>query len=269
MIKDFLMYIFLGILQGITEPIPVSSSGHLVIFKSILSNNALNDLNFEIIVNFGSFIAIVIFFWNDIKALIIDFFKYLKTKEKKYYDNFKYCWLIVVGTIPAGLFGILFKDKIEELLKTPKIVGASLIITAGFLYLIRNIKGTKADKEITFKDALIIGLFQVVALFPGISRSGATLVGAMFLGLKRDTAFKYSFMLYLPISLATMALGTKDLISSNIDTSLLISYLCSMIVSGVVTYFSTKWFNKIVKNGKLIYFFYYCLIVGICVLIFL
>ena len=269
MIRKLFMYIILGIIQGITEPIPVSSSGHLVIFRSLLSNEAINDLNFEIILNFGSFIAIVIFFWNDIKNLIVDFFKYLKTKDKKYYDNFKYCWLIVVGTIPAGLVGILFKDQIESLLSTPKIVGASLIITAGFLYLIRNIKGKKGDKQITFKDALIIGLFQVVALFPGISRSGATLVGAMFLKLKRDTAFKYSFMLYLPISLATMVLGTKDLISSNIESSILVCYFISMIISGIVTYFATKWFNKIVKEGKLIYFFYYCLSVGIIVLLFL
>lgn len=269
MIRKLFMYIILGIIQGITEPIPVSSSGHLVIFRSIFSNEAINDLNFEIILNFGSFIAIVIFFWNDIKILLIDFFKYLKTKEKKYYDNFKYCWLIVVGTIPAGIVGILFKDEIEKLLKTPKIVGASLIITAGFLYLIRNIKGKKGDNQITFKDALIIGLFQVVALFPGISRSGATLVGAMFLKLKRESAFKYSFMLYLPISLATMILGTKDLISSNIESNILVCYFISMIISGVVTYFATKWFNKIVKEGKLVYFFYYCLVIGVIVLLFI
>lgn len=266
---DFIKYLFLAIIQGFTEPIPISSSGHLVIFKKILDSGVLNDLNFEIILNFGSLIAIVIFFWNDIISLIKDFFSYIKTKEKKYYNNFKYCLLIVVGTIPAGIIGLLFNDYIEELLTGVKIVGVALLVTALFLFLIRNIKGKKNDADLTFKDALIIGLFQAVALLPGISRSGATIVGGMFRDLKRDTAFKFSFMLYIPISLATMLLSVKDLITSSISSSLLMTYLVCMIVSGIVTYFATKWFNNIMKKGKLIYFVIYCLIVGSLVIIFL
>lgn len=112
---SFLKYLFLAIVQGFTEPIPISSSGHLVIFKHLISSEALNDLNLEIILNFGSLIAIIIFFWKDIKELIIDFFSYLKTKQKKYFKNFKYCILIIIGTIPAGLLGLLLKDSIESL----------------------------------------------------------------------------------------------------------------------------------------------------------
>jgi len=262
-------YLFLAAIQGFTEPIPVSSSGHLVIFKNLINSDVLNDLNFEIILNFGSLIAIVIFFFDDIMAIIKDFFAYIKTKDKKYYGNFKYAWLIVIGTIPAGLLGLIFKDVIESALGGVKIVGLALLVTALFLFLIRKIKGTKDDKDITYLDAITIGLFQAVALLPGISRSGSTLVGGMFRDLKRDAAFKFSFMLYIPISLATMVLGVKDLIETNISINLWMCYLVCMIVSGIITYFSTKLFNGIIKTGKLIYFVWYCIIVGSLVVIFM
>lgn len=262
-------YLFLAIIQGFTEPIPVSSSGHLIIFRNLINMTELNDLNFEIILNFGSFLAIVAFFWKDIISIIKDFFSYLKTKEKKYESNYKYAWYIVIATIPAGVVGLILKDFIENSLNSVKLVGIALLITSLCLFLIRNFKGTKDDKNITWKDAIVIGLFQVVALFPGISRSGSTLVGGMFRGLKRDVAFKFSFMLYLPISLATMVLGIKDLLEANIGINMWACYLTCMIVSGIVTFISTKWFNGIMKTGKLIYFVWYCLIVGTLVTLFL
>ena len=266
---NFIKYIILAIIQGFTEPIPISSSGHLIIFKSILNSGVLNDLNFEIILNFGSLIAIVIYFWNDIKELFIDFFTYIFKRDKKAYNNFKYCMLVIIGTIPAGIIGLLFKDTIEELLNSVKVVGIALLVTSLFLYIIRNIKGTKEDNDITYLDAIIIGLFQAVALLPGISRSGATIVGSMFRGLKRDVAFKFSFILYIPISLATMLLGVKDLMEANININMWITYIIAMIISGIVTFISTKWFNNIMKSGKLIYFSIYCLIVGLLVIVFL
>lgn len=268
-LTNLIMYIVLGLIQGFTEPIPISSSGHLVIFQSLFDLNVLNDLNFEIIVNFGSLIAIVIVFWKDIKSIIFDFFKFLKTKEIKYYKNFKYFLLIVIGTIPAGIAGLLLKDYIEVYSDKVKLIGIALLITALFLFLIRNMKGKKSDAEISYKDAIIIGLFQVIALFPGISRSGATIVGGMFSDLKRDAAFKFSFMLYIPISLATMLLGTKDLIESNPNIEVWIYYLAGMVTSGILTFFSVKWFRNVMNKGKLIYFVYYCLLVGTLVLLFL
>lgn len=260
------LYIILGIIQGFTEPIPVSSSGHLVIFNTLLNVEELKDLNFEIFVNFGSFIAITIFYRKEIISIIKDFIMYIKTKKYRYYNNFKYAILIIIGTIPAGIIGLLFKDKIESI-GSVKIVGISLLITAFMLYMIKDINGKKEKDDMTIMDALVIGLFQVIALFPGISRSGSTLVGGMKRNLSREAAFKYSFMLYLPISIATMILGVKDLFNS--DLSLLIPYSLSMMVSLIVTYYSIKWFKSIVEKGKLKYFIYYCLIVGILVILFL
>jgi undecaprenyl-diphosphatase len=221
--------------------------------------------------NFGSFLAILYIFRKDIKKILSDFFNYIKSKNKDYYDGFKYALLIIIGTIPAGFVGIFVKkygvfDILENNLK---FVGITLIITGIFLFLVRNIKGIKEDKDISYKDALFIGLCQVIALIPGISRSGATLIGGMKSYLKREEAFKFSFMLYFPISVATMALETKDLFESNINSYDLSLYIIATIVAMVVTFFSLKWFRKIMKEGKLIYFVIYCLIAGALITAFL
>ena len=250
-----LKYLILGIIQGFTEPLPISSSGHLRIFKSLFNSEVLSDMNFEIIVNFGSLIAILILYRKEIISIIKDFFMYIKTKEKKYSTNYKYAWLIVIGTIPAALLGLFVKDFIEEYFTT-KLVGLMLIITSILLFMIKDIKGKKEKKDMTYLDALKIGCFQVVALLPGISRSGATVVGGMKSNLTRETALNYSFMLYIPISVASMVLA------GNIAT-LAIPYLVSMIAAGIVTYFAAKLFIDIMKKGKLIYFSIYCFIVGI------
>lgn len=264
---ELLKYILLGFIQGFTETIPVSSSGHLMIFKTLMDVNVDFD-TIAILTNFGSLIAIIILFWKDIKKLFLGFFKYLTTKNEKYKAEYKYCWLIVLGCIPAGLAGILVSklDLFAKIESNVKIVGVSLIITAFLLYLIRNFKGKKDDKNLTYKDALTVGIFQVLGLFPGISRSGSTIVGGMFSNLKRDTAFKYSFMLYIPMSLAAMVLEISDL---NLDSSLILNYVLAIVVAAVVTLLVTKWFRKIVNEGKLIYFSLYCLIVGMLVVIFL
>ncbi len=268
-IIKILQYVFLGVVQGFTEPIPISSSGHLLIIKELFNFDMLNDMNFEIVVNFGSFLAIVFLYRKEIFKIITDFFGFLKTKQSKYKENYKYAWLIVIGTIPAGIFGLLFKDKIDSLSDNVKIIGIALLITACALFLIKDMKGKKEKHEISYFDAFVVGLFQVIALFPGISRSGSTIVGAMTRDFKRETSVNYSFMLYLPISVATMILGVKDLVSSASLSSLILPYTLAMIASMIVTYFSAKWFINIMKKGKLGYFSIYCLVVGVLVILFL
>ena len=264
---EILKYLLLAVVQGLTETIPVSSSGHLMIIKKLISLDV--DFNtIAILTNFGSLIAILIIFWKDIVSLINSFFKYLSTKETKYKSEYKYCWMIVLGCIPAGLCGLIV-SKLELFAKIEnniKIVGLSLIITAILLFIIRNFKGKKDDKDIGVKEALTVGCFQILGLFPGISRSGSTIVGGMSGGLKRDTAFKYSFMLYIPMSIAAMGLELFDI---EFTSSLILPYTISIIVSCIVTLLVTKWFRKIVNEGKLIYFSIYCLIVGLLVILFL
>ena len=271
-LMELIKYIFLGFIQGITEPIPVSSSGHLLIFQKLIAG--FDTIDFEVlatITNFGSLLAILIIFRKDIIRLFKSFFGYVGFKDKKIYSDYKYCWYIVLATIPAGVIGVLVTkfDLFDVLEKNIKFVGVTLLITAVFLYIIKDFKGIKEDKDITLKDALIIGLFQVIALVPGISRSGATIVGGMFRKLKRKTSFNFSFLLYIPISIATSILGVKDLMEAKLESNTIILYLVSLVMAFIFTYIGTKWFRKIVNNGKLIYFAIYCFIVGLLVIIFL
>lgn len=267
---ELIKYLFLGIVQGFTEPIPVSSSGHIMIINNLMNTDIDIGL-LAILTNFGSLIAILILYKDRIKSLFIDFFSYIKNKDKKSKNNFKYALYIIIGTIPAGIMGLVVTkfDIFEKLDENIKFVGVTLLITALFLFMIRNIKGKKDNNDITIKDAIIIGLFQVIALVPGISRSGATIVGGMTRNLKRETAFDFSFLLYIPISIATSMLGVSDLIGSNISFNEIILYTIATVIAGIVTYIATKWFRNIVKNGKLIYFVLYCLIVGSLVIMFL
>ena len=266
---DKLKYIILGIIQGLTEPLPISSSGHLVIFKNLFNLASLNDLNFEIIVNFASFLAISFIYRKDIIKLIKDSFNYLKTKEYKYYHSFKYILLIILACIPAGILGLLFKNKIDLISSNVKYIGIALLITSLALFIVRKIDGKKHDNNITYKDSFIIGLFQGIALLPGISRSGATLTGGLLRNIKKEDAVKFSFMLYLPISIASFILGIKDFTTSSSFNNLYVSYILGFIFSLFTTYFATKWFINIIKKKKLIYFSIYCLVVGLLVLIFM
>lgn len=266
---DLIKYIILGIIQGVSEPLPISSSGHLFLFKNIFNTNLFNSLNFEIISNFGSFIAILIIFWKDIVELVKSFFTYILKKEKRKItlDKFKYCIYVILSTIPVGITGIIFKDDLEKLYSLNGLAFAFLI-TALALYIVRNIKGIKDDKDITLKDAIIIGLFQAVTIIPGISRSGTVLVACLLCKLKRETALKYTFILYFPVSVATMILGVTDLIKTPNIADMLVPYGAGMIAAGIVTYFSYKWLSDWVKKGKLWKFSIYCILMALFVFIY-
>lgn len=266
---NYIIYILLGILQGLTEPLPISSSGHLFLFKNLFNTNMLNDLNFEIFVNFGSFLAILLIFWKDIVRLIQSFFIYIfnKEKRKKVKTDFQYCLLIVIGSIPVGIMGVLFKEQIENAL-TIRLLGIAFLITAISLFLVKNVKGTKEDKDITVKDAILIGILQMVALCPGISRSGTVLVGCLLCKLKREAALKYTFMLYFPVSIASMGLGILDFIETPASQNLLLPYFLGMMAAGIVTYFSYQWLSELVKKGKLWKFSIYCLCLALFVFIY-
>ena len=264
---DYLKYLILGIIQGITEPLPISSSGHIFLFKNLFNTEMFNTFNFEIISNFGSFLAILFIFRKDIIKLIKDFFGFIFGKEKeKFKDGFMYVIKMIISTIPVGIVGILFNDYLETHFNSLKILAFTFLFTSLMLFIVRNIKGEKTSKDITFIDAIIIGLFEAITIIPGISRSGTVLVACLICHLKRDDALKYTFMLYFPVSLGTMLLKAPDLISTS--TSLLLPYLVGMITALIVTYFSYKWLSNIVKNGKLWHFSIYCLILALFIFIY-
>jgi undecaprenyl-diphosphatase len=258
-------YIFLGLLQGFTEPIPISSSGHLVLARDILGIQA-EGLSFEILVNFGSLIAVILVYWRDITRLIKNSLHYIVSKDPDAKGDFHFIMMLIVATIPTGIIGLLLKDKIGEL-STSFVVGITLLITGVALWVIRNLKGEKGDKQINLKDAVMVGLAQSVAIIPGISRSGATIVAAMLLGMKQETALRFSFLLYIPVSLGVSMLDIGDLVrDQNFDT---IPYLLAFLSSIIASYFALKWFMNIMAKGNLKYFAFYCFIVGTLVVLFL
>jgi len=264
----WLKYLLLGIVQGVTEPIPVSSSGHLIIVQRLLGMEQ-NGLSFEILTNTASLIAIIFIFRKDIKDLIVGAVRYLQTRNTKYRTDFMFCVYIIVGTIPAAVAAVFFKDTIERIFTSVHTVAISLLITGVALWLIRNLRGQKRDGNLSIRDAILVGLAQAVALIPGISRSGSTVIASIAVGMKQETALKFSFMLYIPISIGGLILGASDIAHDPNRSQLAFPYLIAFITTLVATYFAMRWFMGIMAKGNLIYFSYYCFVAGILLLIFL
>lgn len=268
---DFLTiikYVFLGLLQGFTEPIPISSSGHLVIAQELLGVS-VEGMSFAILVNFASLFAVLLVYKTDIFKISTNIYNFALHKKEETKEDFIFVLYLILATIPAGAVGVFFNDYISEKLSGIHIIGYTLLITAVALWFIRNLKGSKGDYQINLKDALIIGLAQTVALIPGISRSGATIVAALGLGLKQESALRFSFFLYIPVSLGAGLLGFSDLVNDPEISSLWLPYALAFIAAFGMTYFSLKWFMGIMAKGNLKYFSIYCVIVGLLVLLFL
>ncbi|KGX87738.1 undecaprenyl-diphosphate phosphatase [Pontibacillus litoralis] len=256
---ELIQFLFLGLFQGFTEPIPISSSGHLVMLQDLFGVD-LPGLSFEVFVNFGSLIAVVIIYRNDLIRLASNGLAYLfkQNREANVQEDFRFIMYLLIATIPAGVIGLLFEDWIEGTFSSAKMVGITLIITGIALWIIRNLRGTKGDHDLNWKAVIIVGLAQAVALIPGISRSGATIVAAMLLGWKQETALRFSFMLFIPVSAGTLLLDLNELFNNpNI-----IPYLVAFMASIIATYFSLRWFMNIMAKGNLKYFSFYCFIVG-------
>lgn len=263
----FIKYLLLGFFQGFTEPIPISSSGHLELAEYFLGLK-IEGMSFALLVNTASLFAVLIIYREDILRLIQNGLLYITKREKAAKSDFFFIVYLVIGTIPAGVIGVFFGDFIEDHLASVKTVGITLIITGLALWMIRNMRGRKNDSDLSFKDAIIIGLAQAVALIPGISRSGATIVAAMSLGMKQETALRFSFLLYIPVSVGGMILGFSDILNDPNFDELMLPYGVAFISSLVASYFSLKWFMNIMAKGNLKYFAIYCFIVGPLVIIF-
>ena len=278
LIKNIIIYAILGAIQGFSEPIPISSSGHLVLFQSIFEKLGLmvpqmNDVTFEVIVNTGSLVAIMYYYRQDIVRLFKAFFGYITTpvKRDELLPDFRFCILLIVATIPAALGGFFFSDYIESAFSNPKLVGCALLITAVFLMSIHlwGYKGQRNVKKLNLWDALRMGFFQLFALLPGISRSGSTLTGGMLGGLEQKAARDFSFFMFMPVSVGAIILKLKDFLSSSTVAQLWLPYLVSFIVSGIVTYLALNLLFSILNKRKLNYFSVYCAVVGVIALLFL
>lgn len=261
-------YLFLGFVQGFTEPIPISSSGHLVILRELFNIN-IHGLSFEILVNFGSLVAICLVYRKDIIRLTHHGLNFIIKKDSKHKEDFQFIVYLLVATVITGFIGILFEDYISHTLSAAIVVGFTLLVTGLALWIIRNLRGRKGDDDLTIKDAIIVGLAQAVALIPGISRSGATIVASMLLGMKQETALRFSFLLFIPVSLGITVLSVGDIINDPNFNTLAIPYLLAFLTSIIATFYALRWFMNIMAKGNLKYFSYYCFVVGILVIIFI
>jgi undecaprenyl-diphosphatase len=268
---EIIKYIILGLVQGITEPLPVSSSGHMIIadsiFGNIISPSAMN--NFQIIVNFASLIAIIIYYRNMLKELIVGSFNYVFKKKEEDKHHFIYVLLIFLASIPAGILGVIIKIyELDQYYTNILCVGICLFITGLLLLYVHHNAADATRNEITWKDSLLMGAGQAIGLLPGISRSGITTSFGITNKVSIEAAFRFSFMMYIPASLGATLLGVYDLTkdsSSSIDSP--IGLLFSFIASLVGTYFAIKAFFKLIKNRNLKYFAYYCLTISVIVIV--
>ncbi|MDN3449008.1 undecaprenyl-diphosphate phosphatase [Planococcus sp. APC 3906] len=256
-------FLLLGLFQGLTEPIPISSSGHLLIAQYFLGVEIEGSTStFALLVNSASLIAVLIIYRTDIRRLVANGFMYLTVKNEENKRDFLFLLYLIIATIPAAIIGVLYQDAIDELLSSIVTVGATLVVTGIGLWLIRNMRGQRKDGSLSVKDALIIGCAQAVALIPGISRSGATIVAAMARGINQETALRFSFLLFIPISLGGAVLSISDIVNDSNLSQMAIPYIMAFLGSLVASYFSLKWFMNIMAKGQLKYFALYCFIVG-------
>jgi len=252
-IKSFI----LGIVQGLTEFLPVSSSGHIEIFKEILnfSNDSENGLFFTLILHLATALSTLIYFWVDVKKIIYSLFKLKKD------ENFNFSLMIIVSMIPAGLVGFFFENKINQLFNgNLLLVGSMLIITSILLFVSDKINNLK--KELTVMNAFVIGIAQALAILPGISRSGSTIATSLFLGINRDLAAKFSFLMVIPIIVGS---SLKMIIYDNLvfEEVIVINYIVGFLSALISGYYACKWMILLVRKSKLFYFSIYCLIVGL------
>lgn len=282
--------IVMGLVQGLAEFLPVSSSGHLAIFKFILGIDleAGGGLVFDVMLHFGTLVAIFIAFWKDIQKLVIEgfcilgvwfgnagrFLGNLFAKEKKEYKPVvtsayrKFVLLVIVSTIPTGIMGILFKDLIETASATLIVPGVCLIITSVLLMVAdRSKEGSKRPNQISYKEAGLVGIAQGLATLPGLSRSGTTITACLRLGFDKNFAVKYSFIMSIPAVLGACVLELKDFNAASIEPVVLVNYIVGTAVAAVVGYICIKTMLVIVRGKKFKGFAYYCLVVGVIAIV--
>jgi undecaprenyl-diphosphatase len=278
--------IFLALLQGVTELFPISSLGHTVIFPGLFGwGDLVNNVTFLpliVALHLGTSIALFIYFWRDWLQVVRSIFKSVKEGEVRTGTEEWVSWLIIIGCIPAGLIGVFLEKPLKILFASPLIASTFLVVNGSLLFLGERMR-RRADAKmevldpkareaqfrplasLTWKEAVIVGCAQALALIPGISRSGSTMVAGLGVRLTHEEAARYSFLLGGPIIGAAAALEVPQLIGQ--PASVLLLVIVGMVLAGVAAFFSTKFLLKYFEKGNLYPFAIYCWVAGLVVLI--
>ena len=266
---SILSAVILGVIQGVAEFLPISSSGHLAIAQNLLGLKieGSTDGTFDVLLHLGTLIAVFVAYWPDIVDMIREFFLGVKdiargTTPTPVPPNRRMILLLIIGTLP--LFVIVpFKDYIEGLSANTIVVGCALLITGVLLFFSdRYNRGKKNAGSVPLRDVLVIGVAQAFATIPGLSRSGTTVSVGCFLGLDRRFALRYSFLMSIPAVLGANILNLKDIVDTGVDMTLLPAYISGVVTAAVLGYLSIRLLKFVTEKGKFGAFSYYCWAVG-------
>lgn len=269
---SYLTSILLGLIQGIAEFLPISSSGHLAIAQNLLGLNTEIPEFFDVLLHLGTLLAVFVAYWQDIRDMVLEFFRGVgdiarRTTPMPVPPARRLILLIIIGTLP--LFAVLpIHKKVQGLANSMGFIGGALIVTGFLLFacdLIR--KGRKDERTATWLDAVIVGVGQAIATMPGISRSGMTITAGCFSGFERRFAVRFAFLLSIPAVLGANILSLKDALEAGIDWSQVPVYLVGVIVAAVTGYFCIRLLKMIADKGRFGAFAYYCWAVGIVTLV--
>ena len=274
MILSILHSVLLGLIQGVAEFLPISSSGHLAIAEHLLGMSGASEIPefFDVLLHLGTLIAVFAAYWEDIRDMVLEFFGGVRDLARHSTPTpvppaRRMILLIIVGTLP--LFAVLpIKDLVEGLANNMYFVGAALLVTGCLLFASDRVrKGRKTERNATLVDVLLVGVAQAIATCPGISRSGTTITAGCFVGFERKFAVRYSFLMSIPAILGANVLALKDVLESNIAAADIPVYLIGMAVSAVVGYLCIRLLKMIAEKGKFGFFAYYCWAAGALTLI--
>lgn len=272
---ELLKYIFIGVVQGVTEILPISSSGHVELLHEFFKLETDTGYFLSSLLNLGSFLAIFIFFWKFEKELIVNFFKYVikKDRSKDVITSFKHVIALILASIPIAVIGVVYNGEIDNLLGNYSVIviGVGFFASATLLFLTKDIVNEYVVKKMTYKDGILIGLLQPLAIIPGFSRLALTTCSGLLRKKSMETSLKFSILLYLPISFGQFLLGIKyfigdpdNLISlSSPEAVNYIYYFFALAASIVVTFFTLKKIFIWVRRGSFRFFALYNAIIGL------
>ena len=261
--------ILMGIVQGVTEFLPVSSSGHLVLVPYLLGwdLHSENMFFFFVLVQVASLVGVFAYFLMDILAILKAFVGGILSKTPFEDADSRLGWYIIVATIPAGIIGLILKNAVEAAFSSPVATGVFLCATAALLFIAERTGRRERDIEkLSWQDALWIGVFQALAIFPGVSRSGATITGGMLRNLNRPVAAHFAFLMSIPVMLAAGLLTILDLSWSATLSQELPVFAAGFLVSSITSYLAIKWLLNFLKGHSLYPFAVYCFLLGLLVM---
>ncbi|MBU0707647.1 undecaprenyl-diphosphatase UppP [Patescibacteria group bacterium] len=256
--------ILFGLIQGLTEFLPISSTGHLAIFHNIWSLDIASDLGFDVVLHGGTLFALLVYFWDDLVKYMSGFFRSLRCWNFSNDLEQRMSWLVIMGTIPAAVIGYLIENYIEDSLRTLWVIVVALFVGAiVFIISEKHARKVKELSDIKIGWAIVIGLAQAIALIPGVSRSGSTIITGLLFNLKREAAAKFAFLLSIPIVLGAGVKKTAELVEIGAFTQNWLIYVVGFVSSFVSGYLCIKYFLRYLKSNSLNPFAYYRIILSL------